>query len=312
MMISICFWIGFQLALTAPLTTVLHSCAKKVWNAPFPYWRLCLKPSYSPGRPFLSDIPEQTWPDPIKPGSHAHTNDPMLSLQVAFAWQLCPPVAHSLTFLHVCPLPSYPGKHLQVYEPSLSVHWALLSQRWLPIVHSSMLEQLTPVPVNPIWHIQLNVPEWSVQVAFPWQSWLPSWHSLMLPHVMPVPLKPLIQTQLYDPIWFMQVALLWHVCVSRIHSSTSMQVMPSPSKPSKHVHVNPGRPLLQVALTWHGLPSAHSLISEGGKQNIYTKKKFSYPTTPHDTGIRRSVVLYCRNAKTPMIGRKLIKDRHGW
>ena len=26
---------------------------------------------------------------------------------------------------------------------------------------------------------------------------------------------------------------------------------------------------------------------------------FSYPKTPHDTGIQKSVVLYCGNAKTP-------------
>ena len=38
-----------------------------------------------------------------------------------------------------------------------------------------------------------------------------------------------------------------------------------------------------------------SLSLRSANENYY----FSYPTTPHDTGIRRSVVLYCGNAKTP-------------
>ena len=41
---------------------------------------------------------------------------------------------------------------------------------------------------------------------------------------------------------------------------------------------------------------------EVSRTNLPRKKPFSYPTTPHDTGIRRSVVLYFGNAKTPNRG----------
>ena len=34
---------------------------------------------------------------------------------------------------------------------------------------------------------------------------------------------------------------------------------------------------------------------------------FSYPTTPHDTGFRRSVVIYCGNTKTPNRGQQSYK-----
>ena len=45
---------------------------------------------------------------------------------------------------------------------------------------------------------------------------------------------------------------------------------------------------------------------------------FSYPTTPHDTGIWRSVVLYCGNAKTPRVIRAKTQnfpcrwENHDW
>ena len=44
------------------------------------------------------------------------------------------------------------------------------------------------------------------------------------------------------------------------------------------------------------------------KQNNNKRRIFSYPTTPHDTGIRRSVVLYCGNAKTPNRGQPSWSD----
>ena len=64
--------------------------------------------------------------------------------------------------------------------------------------------------------------------------------------------------------------------------------------------------LINVSLIWltnylflSRIPATHNIPND----------HFLYPTTPHDTGIRRSVVLYCGDAKTTAQARQITSGK---
>jgi hypothetical protein len=87
-------------------------------------------------------------PVPAKPARHAHWNEPAVSVQDAFGWQLCVASTHSFRFVQLAPsaASAKPSRQLQVNDPAGAlVH--VCAQLLVPVRHSSRSTHVTPLPV---------------------------------------------------------------------------------------------------------------------------------------------------------------------
>ncbi len=154
-------------------------------------------------------------------------NEPVVSVQSAFAWQLCMLSEHSLTDEQESPLPVYPALQTQPKEPTVLAHCALASQWDRPSVHSFASSHTTPLPVKPSVHEQVNELAVLMQTERP-TAQLSNWPHAMNVQESPLPVYPLLHAHVNEPALSVHAASAWQLCVPSVHSLLLEHETPDP------------------------------------------------------------------------------------
>ena len=129
---------------------------------------------------FLPALLVQLTPSPSKPAMQVHSKLPIVSLQVAFIWQLSISRSHSLMSVNkmitwkLC-IDNFLNGTMQEMGFVYIVHGSIHTCSF-PTV---LLVQLTPSPSKPAMQAHSKLPKVLLQAAFSWQLSISISHSLM-------------------------------------------------------------------------------------------------------------------------------------